>query len=122
MIKNVLLTTGLDPAGPLWNYNRDRVRSSDGVYVEGIHTDGGTAGLGIGAAVGDVDFFPNGGRSQPGCATTLCNHNRAWEFFAATVTRNHLVGRQCSSMREVDRDNCRGANFPMGNADLNKRG
>ncbi|CAH2267258.1 jg14726 [Pararge aegeria aegeria] len=118
----VARVTGLDPAGPLWSYNRNRLRGSDGVYVEAIHTDGGLTGLGIGSAIADADFFPNGGTSQPGCATSLCNHNRAYELFASTVTRNHLVARQCSSTTQVSTNNCRGSNFHMGNDDLNKRG
>ncbi|XP_045501174.1 pancreatic lipase-related protein 2-like isoform X1 [Colias croceus] len=114
--------TGLDPAGPLWTLSTNRLRASDGVYVEAIHTDGGTGGLGIGSRVADADFFPNGGRSQPGCATSLCNHNRAWELFASTVTRNHLEGRQCTSMTQVTYNTCRGSTLRMGNDDLNKRG
>ncbi|XP_023937368.1 pancreatic triacylglycerol lipase-like [Bicyclus anynana] len=118
----VARVTGLDPAGPLWQYNTNRLRGSDGGYVEAIHTDGGIAGLGIGSAIANADFFPNGGNSQPGCYTSLCNHNRAWEFFASTVTRNHLVARQCSNSAQVSSNTCRGSNFNMGNDDLNKSG
>ncbi|XP_023937353.2 pancreatic triacylglycerol lipase-like [Bicyclus anynana] len=114
--------TGLDPAGPLWYGNSNRLKSSDAVYVEAIHTDGSAVGLGIGAASADVDFFPNGGSSQPGCFDHFCNHNRAWQFFAATVTHNHLVGQLCSSMLQVTTNNCRGSYLHMGNDNLNKRG
>ncbi|KAL0870630.1 hypothetical protein ABMA27_005590 [Loxostege sticticalis] len=114
--------TGLDPAGPLWNTNSNRLNRNNAVYVEAIHTDGGTTGLGIGSAVANADFFPNGGTSQPGCLTSVCNHDRAWELFASTVTRNHLVARQCNSMLQVSRDNCSGARLNMGNDDLRKTG
>ncbi|CAH0718257.1 unnamed protein product, partial [Brenthis ino] len=114
--------TGLDPAGPLWSSNPDRLSPSHAIYVEAIHTDGGLAGLGIGSAVGNADFFPNGGTSQPGCLTSICDHNRAWELFAATVTYNHLVGTQCQNMQEVSRNTCTGSRLNMGNDDLNKRG
>ncbi|XP_022131169.2 pancreatic triacylglycerol lipase [Pieris rapae] len=116
--------TGLDPAGPLWNLNRNRLSPSDGVYVEAIHTDSGytVGGLGIGTAVADADFFPNGGIRQPGCLTNICNHNRAWQLFASTVTRNHLEGRLCSSMTQVNLNTCRGRTLRMGNDILNKRG
>ncbi|KAM3965493.1 pancreatic lipase-related protein 2-like [Aphomia sociella] len=114
--------TGLDPAGPLWNLNSNSININDGVYVEGIHTDGGLAGLGIGDAIGNVDFFPNGGTNQPGCLTGICDHNRAWELFAATVTYNHLIGRQCSSSLQITWNNCSGQEFPMGNDDLRKSG
>ncbi|XP_012548787.2 phospholipase A1 member A [Bombyx mori] len=114
--------TGLDPAGPLWNTNSNRLRPGDGVYVEAIHTDGSTSGLGIGSAIARTDFFPNGGNSQPGCSTSLCNHNRAWELFAATVTYNHLVGTQCNNMAQVTANTCRGGRLNMGNDNLRKTG
>ncbi|XP_014360587.2 pancreatic lipase-related protein 2 isoform X2 [Papilio machaon] len=114
--------TGLDPAGPLWSNNSNRLRASDAVYVEGIHTDGGTAGLGIGAACGNADFFPNGGKSQPGCGTGICDHNRSWELFAATVTYNHLVGQRCSNMDQVNSNSCTGSKLNMGNDILTKSG
>ncbi|XP_050350312.1 pancreatic triacylglycerol lipase-like [Nymphalis io] len=114
--------TGLDPAGPLWHVNSNRLRRTDGVYVEGIHTDGGTTGLGIGSAVADADFFPNGGKSQPGCSTSLCNHNRAFELFAASIANTHLVGNQCSNMLQVSSNTCRGSRLVLGNDNLNKRG
>lgn len=112
----------MDPAGPLWSSNSNRLNPNDAVYVEAIHTNGGTVGLGIGSAVANADFFPNGGRSQPGCATPICDHNRAWELFASSITNNHLIGRRCNNMQEVNRDNCSGANLPLGNDNLNKRG
>ncbi|KAJ2949528.1 hypothetical protein O0L34_g15449 [Tuta absoluta] len=116
--------TALDPAGPLWNTNSKRINPDDAQYVEGIHTDGGytIGGLGIGKPIGDADFFPNGGVSQPGCLTNICNHNRAWEFFAASVTYDHLVGLRCNSNLQVTLNTCRGPALKMGNSDLNKRG
>ncbi|XP_047995915.1 pancreatic triacylglycerol lipase-like [Leguminivora glycinivorella] len=116
--------TGLDPAGPLWNTNRNRLSPNDGVYVEAIHTDGGytVGGLGIGIAIANADFFPNGGISQPRCLTNICNHNRAWELFAVTVSYNHLIGQQCSSNLQITLNNCRGSALHMGNDDLRKWG
>ncbi|KAL0870627.1 hypothetical protein ABMA27_005587 [Loxostege sticticalis] len=114
--------TGLDPAGPLWDNNNQRLNRNDGVYVEAIHTDGSVAGYGIGTPIARVDFFPNGGRSQPGCTTNVCDHNRSWELFAATVTHNHLVGNRCDNMNQVSNNNCRGPALPMGNDNLRKSG
>ncbi|CAH2263586.1 jg10904 [Pararge aegeria aegeria] len=115
--------TGLDPAGPLWDWNANRLHSSDAVYVEGIHTDASPNGVGIGflATVGDVDFYPNGGLAQPGCSTSACHHNRAWEMFAATVTYNHLIGRRCSDTTQLITDSCNGVLLSMGNANLTKQ-
>ncbi|XP_049872126.1 pancreatic lipase-related protein 2-like [Pectinophora gossypiella] len=114
--------TGLDPAGPLWVYNSNKINQNDARYVEGIHTDGGYLGLGIGDAIGNADFFPNGGKSQPGCLTGICDHNRAWELFAATVTHNHLIGRQCDNAWQITWNNCNGPEHRMGNSDLRKWG
>ncbi|XP_075979755.1 pancreatic triacylglycerol lipase-like [Anticarsia gemmatalis] len=120
----VARVTGLDPAGPLWNFNRNRLGPNDAVYVEAIHTDGGytVGGLGIGSNIANADFHPNGGISQPGCLTNICNHNRAWELFAATVTYNHLIARECSNGIQVSLNTCRGRVFHMGNDDLRKSG
>nr|AFI64314.1 neutral lipase [Helicoverpa armigera] len=120
----VARVTGLDPAGPLWNLNSNRINPNDGIYVEAIHTDGGytVGGLGIGADVANADFYVNGGISQPGCLTNVCNHNNAWRYFAATVTYNHIVGNQCSSSWQITWNNCSGARLNMGNDDLRKSG
>ncbi|KAJ0175089.1 hypothetical protein K1T71_009230 [Dendrolimus kikuchii] len=116
--------TGLDPAGPLWSSNSNRLGPNDAVYVEAIHTDGGytMGGLGIGTAIANADFFPNGGISQPGCLTNICNHNRSWEFFSATIVYNHLIGRECSSSLQITLNNCSGRELRMGNNDLRKTG
>ncbi|KAJ8714589.1 hypothetical protein PYW07_002814 [Mythimna separata] len=120
----VARVTALDPAGPLWNLNSDRVNPNDGRYVEAIHTDGGytVGGLGIGSDVANADFYVNGGISQPGCLTNICNHNNAWRYFAATVTYNHIVGSECSSSWQITWNNCNGVQLNMGNNNLNKWG
>lgn len=44
----------------------DRLNSEDAVLVVALHTDGGI--LGYLTAIGNIDFFPNGGIPvQPGC-------------------------------------------------------
>ncbi|KPI98345.1 Pancreatic lipase-related protein 2 [Papilio xuthus] len=112
--------TGLDPVSPIWHNNRNRLDKSDGIYVEIIHTNG--RGSGTNLALGHADFYPNGGNSQPGCFTSICNHNRSWELFAATVKYNHLVGKECSSEDEVVSNKCGGKSYNMGNGDVSKSG
>ncbi|XP_030022464.2 lipase member H-A [Manduca sexta] len=112
--------TGLDPAGPGWPNNGNRLSRNAGRYVEAIHTNG--RDLGIMNPSGDADFYPNGGRRQPGCGSTSCSHGRANEFFAASVRNNHLAGLRCADIREAENNNCRGSRFNMGNAIVGKSG
>lgn len=60
--------TGLDPAGPLFLLADadDRLANTDADLVVALHTDGGVNGY-LGA-LGDIDFYANGGiPEQPGC-------------------------------------------------------
>ncbi|XP_055306664.1 lipase member H-like, partial [Sitodiplosis mosellana] len=56
---------GLDPAKPLFSLDKpdERLDSNDATHVETIHT----SKLGFFDPLGIVSFYPNGGRSQPGC-------------------------------------------------------
>jgi hypothetical protein len=63
---------GLDPAGPLFNLNdtETRLDTTDGDFVDIIHTNGGTLlhdQQGFLPPIGHIDFYPNGGQFQPGC-------------------------------------------------------
>lgn len=78
--------TGLDPAGPKFtNEEKDfRLDESDASYVDVIHTNAGF--LGTSQRVGDIDFYPNGGKHQPGClVNVVCSHVRATQYFIASV-------------------------------------
>ncbi|XP_068622617.1 pancreatic triacylglycerol lipase-like [Battus philenor] len=112
--------TGLDPAGPLWNKNSNRLSKTDAHYVEAIHTNAGV--FGIASSVGTVDFYPNGGVSQPGCLTDECNHDRSWNLFAATVLFDHLVGHKCSTVLQYTLNQCYGDALKLGNDELTKNG
>lgn len=59
----------LDPAGPLFDIRPEdkRLNKNDAEIVEVIHSNGGT--FGFLSACGTIDFFLNGGSSQPGCKT-----------------------------------------------------
>ncbi|NXG57210.1 LIPR3 protein, partial [Hemiprocne comata] len=65
--------TGLDPAGPLFQYTPTTVRldPSDAEFVDIIHTHAGHLFFdfapGILQTCGHLDFYPNGGRRMPGC-------------------------------------------------------
>lgn len=73
MLHIAYCVVGLDPAGPLFeNYDpRARLDSTDADLVDVIHSNGEKiymGGLGAWAPMGDLDFYPNGGRMQKGCS------------------------------------------------------
>ncbi|KAJ8730671.1 hypothetical protein PYW08_002084 [Mythimna loreyi] len=114
--------TGLDPSGSGWGSNSQRLRNTDANYVEVIHTDGsGLLANGIGTAIGDVNFYVNGGSNQPGCLTHSCSHNRAYEIFAASMYNHNLVGFPCSSTTQLNLNRCRGTALNIGGTELYKR-
>ncbi|XP_039757387.1 phospholipase A1 VesT1.02-like, partial [Pararge aegeria] len=90
--------TGLDPAGPCFS-NIDigaRLDSTDAEYVDVIHTNAGM--LGLQEPVGHKDFYPNNGMSQPGCIFSTCDHSRAWELYAESISSpNHFPARKCDN-------------------------
>ncbi|XP_062555876.1 pancreatic triacylglycerol lipase-like [Armigeres subalbatus] len=81
---------GLDPAGPLFSVgNSDILMRADAQYVETLCTNAGL--LGFYKPLGDANFYPNGGHSQPGCGVDLigwCAHARSWIYFAESVTNS----------------------------------
>lgn len=83
--------TGTDPAAPGFEKSPSdfRLSSGDAEFVDVIHTDIGH--FGITSAIGDVDYYPNGGHSQPGCppldvdGTTFCSKLNLIELFVKFV-------------------------------------
>ncbi|KAG8182874.1 hypothetical protein JTE90_024617 [Oedothorax gibbosus] len=100
--------SALDPAGPRF-YDaplEERLDPSDAQFVDAIHTDGGHGlleGLGLRSQVGHVDFYPNGGKDQPGCHNSpfsilprigihraaryymTCDHFRSIEYYIDSI-------------------------------------
>ncbi|XP_045446251.1 uncharacterized protein LOC123654385 [Melitaea cinxia] len=122
-IRNISRITGLDPAGPLFEFQDPRARldKTDAKFVDVIHSNGETlilGGLGAAQPLGHVDFYPNGGRVQHGCSNlfvgavsdlvlpwasasvegrSLCNHRRAYKFFTDSVSpKCHFPAFPCS--------------------------
>ena len=60
---------GLDPASPIWEYDdqnpRLRLNKDDAKEVEIFHTNSNK--IGFQNPIGSIDFYINGGSSQPGC-------------------------------------------------------
>lgn len=123
--------SALDPAGPkFYDAPLDkRLDPSDAKFVDVIHTDGGAGffeGLGLHEQVGHVDFYPNGGRTQPGCHSSpfavlqqeglhraarylfTCDHYRSVRFYTATIRKGQcdFVGVTCPSWEAFSEGRC----------------
>ncbi|XP_030371266.1 phospholipase A1-like [Scaptodrosophila lebanonensis] len=110
-VKNGQLQTiiGLDPALPLYSYDKPNSRLSitDAVYVESIQTNGGT--LGFLKPIGKGAFYPNGGKSQPGCGvdvTGSCAHSRSVIYYAEAVSTNTYPTVKCSDYEDAVAKSC----------------
>ncbi|EAT41284.1 AAEL007063-PA [Aedes aegypti] len=110
---------GLDPAGPLFSLGQsDIMHPNDAQYVEAVFSNAGL--LGFDLPLGDSNFYPNGGRSQPGCGIDLagnCAHSRAHELFAESVSSTvGFRATRCASHNEIMAGNCTpsGADARMG--------
>lgn len=101
--------TGLDPAGPNFEGIRKegRLWHTDAQFVEAIHTDAvpllTKLGFGMYETCAHLDFYPNGGKTQPGCnqerftsifvhgiseevrRLVACNHQRSIDFYMDTL-------------------------------------
>jgi len=109
--------TGMDPAEPMFQGKHvdARLDPTDGAYVDVIHTDATSIlalGLGSEDPMGHVDYYPNGGRDQPGCMLGLgghlnehgigdgvkqyvaCNHERSWKFMIESI-KEKTQHRKC---------------------------
>ncbi|XP_053684263.1 pancreatic triacylglycerol lipase-like [Sabethes cyaneus] len=97
---------GLDPAGPLFSEGQaDIFTPSDAIYTEAIYTSAGT--LGFDGPLADANFYPNWGRSQPGCITNTCAHNRVTQLYAESIsTEAHFTSIRCANHNEILNQQC----------------
>ncbi|KAM8806087.1 pancreatic lipase-related protein 2-like [Eudromia elegans] len=124
--------TGLDPAGPLFQYTPDMVRldPSDANFVDVIHTHAGHLlfdfAPGILQTCGHLDFYPNGGKKMPGCKELRappatrnvndvmreyrsigCGHKRSlWYYTESIITPDGFVGYQCETYQDFVSGDC----------------
>ncbi|XP_016057223.1 PREDICTED: lipase member I [Miniopterus natalensis] len=108
--------TGLDPAGPKFSGkppNGRLLHYTDAKFVDVIHSD--IDGLGINEPLGHIDFYPNGGKKQPGCPKSIfagikfikCNHQRAvYLFMAALETKCNIISFPCHSYKDYKTGSC----------------
>lgn len=109
--------SGLDPAGPYFE-NLDaivRLDKNDAIFVDSIHTDGKPlyqAGFGMLQDISDVDFYPNGGYSQPGCHQLHigCSHGRSCEIYIDSILPENqeyaCLGKPCESETDFWSSTC----------------
>ncbi|CAL4104908.1 unnamed protein product, partial [Meganyctiphanes norvegica] len=98
-LKPIARITGLDPAGPSF-FNKPstmKLDKTDADFVDVIHTNGGegvgviraffTSTYGYLTPLGHVDFYPNGGRMQPGCWRVYlwCSHSHAYLYWLESI-------------------------------------
>lgn len=105
--------------------------ASDAIFVDVIHTDAVDSIVQVGVAVAKasahIDFYPNGGRNQPGCpvSTTtsfetvrnfdadeielvLCNHYRAVDIFIESMTKTipSIIAFPCENYDKFKAGKC----------------
>lgn len=85
--------SGLDPAFIGWVTNINKFDRNDGLYTEVIHTNYGV--YGYIADLAQVDFYPNGGISMPGCDSNACDHAKSYFYMAESITSGGFTGRWC---------------------------
>uniref|UniRef100_A0A667YW43 Lipoprotein lipase n=1 Tax=Myripristis murdjan TaxID=586833 RepID=A0A667YW43_9TELE len=123
--------TGLDPAGPHFEYANElrRLSPDDATFVDVLHTN--TKGspdfsIGIQRPVGHVDIYPNGGNEQPGCTfqnamkmiatfginnvdqIVKCAHERSVHLFIDSLVnrQQQSMAYRCSSKDAFNRGLC----------------
>ncbi|XP_010358677.2 lipase member I isoform X1 [Rhinopithecus roxellana] len=107
--------TGLDPAGPKFSRKLPykRLDYTDAKFVDVIHSN--SNGLGIREPLGHIDFYPNGGKKQPGCPKSIfsgikfikCNHERAVHLFMASLETNcNFISFPCHSYKDYKTSLC----------------
>merc|ERR1712038_430101 len=115
--------TGLDPAFPYYEFSGvdSKLSKDDAEFVDVIHTNSGLltdACLSFWLPQGHVDFYPAGGRHQPGCTEicdgcdsnnfvdlfkNACSLRRANEYFAESIIAtegSQFLGWACGNSWE----------------------
>ena len=146
-IKGLGRITGLDPSGPDFENTDPKVRldPTDALFVDVIHTDGDNLhqlGLGLMQLVGHVDYYPNGGKDQPGCSsasekifgtlermfkeqefnvksileTAVCSHMAVLTYFTESIRDKgcKFTAFPCSSKADFDSGKCMKCSSPNG--------
>lgn len=114
--------TGLDPGQiePALLPLMGRIGPGDARFVETIHTE--AVGFGDLEALGDVQYFVNGGITQPMCTSNInviaqtCSHIFASTIWAESIRANSPIfpALQCQSWQHFLNNDCK-LDAPIGN-------
>jgi len=126
--------TGCDPAGPRFvdgkfneaipELHANMLATDSASFVDVIHTDGSLEPCGVCLPqdihfgllqqLGHVDFYPSGGRRQPGCITgqdvgPSCDHGRSVLYFLHSIWEPELFPAQiCDSIEACSNEEVSG--------------
>ncbi|XP_026810205.1 inactive pancreatic lipase-related protein 1-like [Rhopalosiphum maidis] len=103
--------TGLDPAKPMYekSSSEDRLDETDAIFVDVIHTNAGQNGLD--KSIGDIDFYPNGGKKQPNCEkldkSGSCSHVSSYHYYAHSIwAKEDYIAYKCPSWEDYEAKMC----------------
>ncbi|KAK9500473.1 hypothetical protein O3M35_001738 [Rhynocoris fuscipes] len=125
--------SALDPAEPHFSETDPVVRldPSDALFVDVIHTNAQPfiqGGLGMDEPVGHLDFYPNGGVTQPGCSDSFkhsldaeesiikalrnflgCDHVRSYHYYIESIAdRCEFMAVECDTYENFKAGKCFG--------------
>ncbi|KAL3288192.1 hypothetical protein HHI36_002642 [Cryptolaemus montrouzieri] len=117
----------LDPAAPLFRKRiaERRLNKHDAEVVQVVHSGG--MKLGFAEPCGTIDFFPNGGISQPDCGkidfynlssveeSLYCSHQRSYEFFVKAVKApDEFMAEKCKDYDHFKQHECEDIHVSLG--------
>lgn len=82
--------------------------------MEVIHTSSGR--LSFTQPIGTIDFYPNGGQTQPGCGwdpTARCSHRRSWELYVESIYNQNFAAFGCDSFHNLKHGMCKDDNLTL---------
>ncbi|XP_025109853.1 inactive pancreatic lipase-related protein 1-like isoform X2 [Pomacea canaliculata] len=130
-VRGIGRISGMDPAGPLFESVDPQVRldPTDALFVDCIHSDGlplTDLGFGTMSAWCHADFYPNGGRFQPGCPPVVrrtlgdlltfryseaedsvsCSHSRSHDLYISSINTCLFLAYPCDSYDDYIAGKC----------------
>lgn len=115
--------TALDAASPMFeSYANAHLTKNDADFVDAIHTSCGgvvlDGDLGFTKPFAHIDFYPNGGLSQPECgffSQLVCKHRASVLFFEASLSGNgKFYGHPCKTFESFEKGECKRYDSEMG--------